>query len=110
MRIARPFIFLLLLILLSAAAAYAELELNGTVSNQTRLRILQNDMPADYDWDFTMLLSKIDVILRAQDDERTARLFANIDFRHDPTGVFENDFEWRLREVYAGYYQPYNSV
>ncbi|HPQ71685.1 MAG TPA: hypothetical protein PKW95_21350 [bacterium] len=110
MRIARPLVCLLLLIVLSASAAHAEIKLNGTVSNQMRLRLLQNDMPEDYDWDFTMLLSKIDVILRAQDDERTARLFANIDFRHDPTGVFENDFEWRLREVYAGYYQPYYSV
>ena len=85
----------------------AEFGLSGSLSNQLRVRLLQSDMPDDYDWDYTMLMTALDVQGRAANEEKSARLFFDVDLRHDPTGVFENDLEWRFREGYAGYYSPY---
>jgi len=106
---------LLSLLLLSAAiawpvAAQADLRFNGSLSNQFRLRLYQSDMPDDMDWDMTMLLTNLDVIGRATNDDRNARLFFNADLTHDPTGVLEDELEWRLRQAYAGYYAMYWNV
>lgn len=100
-----------LLLLGAAAPVHAEFNVSGSVSNQARVRLLQESMPEDYDWDVTMLLTTADFILRAADENRMGRLYADLDFRHDPTGIFAdtNDLEWRLREAYGGFYSEYVS-
>ncbi len=95
----------------AAPSLAGELAVSGSLSNETRLRLLQNDMPDDMDWDITAMMTKADFIARATDEERIGRLFMNFDLRHDPTGVFDetDDIEWRLREAYGGFYSEYVS-
>jgi hypothetical protein len=94
-----------------SAPARAEITVAGSLSNQTRVRLLQEDMPKEYDWDVTTMLTRLDVIGRARNQEQTARLFVDLDFREDPTGVFQetDGYEWRLREAYGGFYTSYAS-
>jgi hypothetical protein len=99
------------LLTITALPVRAEVAISGALSNQTRVRLLQHDMPKDYDWDVMMMMSQFDVITRAMDKDRAARLFVDFDLRYDPTGAFTEtaDLEWRLREAYAGYYTTYFS-
>jgi len=103
--------WIVLLLLALPAAGRAEIALSGSVGNQARLRILQNDMPEDYDWDFTMLMSTVNVIGKAADENMVSRLYLDMDLRYDPTGVFEetDDLEWRLREAYGQFDSQYVS-
>jgi len=91
------------------AAVMAEVLFGGSISNQMRVRLLQEDMPKGYDWDISTLLTTVDFVARASNEERTGRMFLDMDFRYDPTGVFknENDIEWRIKEAYGGYYSTY---
>lgn len=106
-----PLLLACALLIALALPAAAELSVSGSLSNESRVRLLQNDMPEGYDFDLMMLMSHADFILRATDQERRARLFMNVDLRHDPTGVFDetDDLELRLREAYGGFYTQYVS-
>ncbi|MDP8223652.1 MAG: hypothetical protein P9L99_09855 [Candidatus Lernaella stagnicola] len=100
------------LCLFAAATAWAgDISLSGSLSNESRLRLKQNDMPDEMDWDFTTVMTTANFMLRARDEERRGRLFVDLDLRYDPTGVFDEtqDMEWRLREAYGGFYSEYAS-
>ncbi len=93
-------------LLLLVPLANAEMKISGALSNQFRVEVPQGN---DEEWDVGMALSTFDLIGRATNEERSARLFVNTDLRYDPTGVFEDDLEWRLREAYGGFYSDYFS-
>lgn len=90
--------------------ATAKIRFSGSVANEFRVRMLQDYMPEEYDWDVGMLMSTINLQTRVYEEDRSARLLVDMDLRHDPTGVFEDDLEWRLREAYGGYYSSYVSL
>lgn len=97
----------------AARTASAEAILSGSVWNQARLRILEANRPEDAsdENDWTLLMTGVDIVGRASNDDSTGRLFVNADLRFDPTSnEFQDGMEGRLREAYAGWYTNYVSL
>lgn len=98
---------------LLASPAFAEPTVSGSVWQQARLRILESKRPDDASdaSDFTLMMTGIDLVGRASNDDGTGRLFVNADLRFDPISIeFDNGLESRLREAYGGWYTPYFSL
>lgn len=90
--------------LLIPIAGIADIELNGFVENQERVRIVKGDDPDEpYPFDLMMADTWLDLTMRGTSMEERARMLAEVDLKHFAL-AHDETVEVRLREAWAGYY------
>ena len=102
----------LLFAMLLPAGSGADIEINGFVENQERVRIAEiEDAPEgeEYPLDLMMADTWLEFTVRGSGLDEKARMVANVGLKH--FAMEQDEFvEMQLREAWAGYYHKYFSV